>query len=183
MRFSIKVSPLVLRPLFTEFSFLVNFDSLAVGCIAAILLARHQRQISTVLEGFLWQGICLAVALVLVPYILIRLFLVGIFTVPFGDTFQAIGFAALLVQSMLFPQCFKPLNLPVIKNLGILSYSIYIWQQLFMTPPSKFGFTNVWFMTFPGWLLAACFVAMLSYYGLEKPLMGLRARFRRGPIQ
>jgi peptidoglycan/LPS O-acetylase OafA/YrhL len=34
-------------------------------------------------------------------------------------------------------------------------------------------------MSFPGWLLAAFLAATLSYHGLEKPLMRLRARFRK----
>src|SRR6202044_3275928 len=99
--------------------------------------------------------------------------------VALGDTFQSVGFAILLLHSVRSPQLFKPLNWPVIRNLGILSYSIYIWQMLFCSNPKTFGWPNFWFMSFPGWLLAALLVASLSYYGLEKPLMGLRARFRK----
>jgi peptidoglycan/LPS O-acetylase OafA/YrhL len=50
---------------------------------------------------------------------------------------------------------------------------------MFLCNPQNFGFSRFWFMTFPGALLAAISVAALSYYGLEKPLMGLRARFRK----
>lgn len=175
----LNVSPTVLRPLFNDFSFLVNFDSLAVGCIAAIFLIRNESQVSAALKRYLWESICLALFLVLVPYVCYRLFLFGIFMVPLGNTLQAVGFAILLLQSILSPQYFEPLNWPVIKTVGILSYSIYIWQQIFMTPPYTFGFSNLWFMSFPGWLLAACSVAALSYYGLEKPLTGLRAYFRK----
>jgi peptidoglycan/LPS O-acetylase OafA/YrhL len=83
------------------------------------------------------------------------------------------------LQSIFSPQLFKPLNWPVIRNLGILSYSIYIWQMVFCSDPQNFGWPHVWFMSFPGWLLAALLAATLSYHGLEKPLMRLRARFRK----
>lgn len=113
------------------------------------------------------------------PEIFSKGLVAGAFTVPFGNTLQAIGFAILLLQSILFPQIFKPLNWPAVKTLGVLSYSIYIWQQLFWQNPESFGFQKVWFMTFPGWFLTTGLVAVFSYYGLEKPLMGLRAYFRK----
>ncbi|MEI8287850.1 MAG: acyltransferase [Verrucomicrobiota bacterium] len=168
-----------LHPFFSYFSFFNYFDSLAVGCITAILLLKHARQTTAVLDRFRRESIFVALLLISIPFILARLFLAGLVTVPFGPTLQAAGFGMLLLQSVLSPQLFKPLNWPVTKKLGILSYSIYIWQQIFCSNPKDFGFSNVWFMTFPLWILAAVLVAILSYYGLEKPMMGLRAAFRR----
>jgi peptidoglycan/LPS O-acetylase OafA/YrhL len=174
-----KALPAIFHPFLQDFSFFNNFDSLAIGCIAAILLTRHKLQISAVLNVAKGASICLGLVLILIPYILSRLFLAEIFTVPLGNTCQALGFAILLLQSILSPQLFKPLNWPAFKNLGILSYSIYIWQQIFLCNPQNFGFSRFWFMSFPGALLTAILVAALSYYGLEKPLMGLRAHFRK----
>jgi peptidoglycan/LPS O-acetylase OafA/YrhL len=173
------VLPAIFQPFFQEFSFLNNFDSLAVGCITAILLIRQKLRIAAVLHMKKGAAICLGLVLILTPYILTRLFLAVIFTVPLGNTCQALGFAILLLQSILSPQLFKPLNWPVVKKLGVLSYSIYIWQQIFLCNPQNFGLSRFWFMSFPGALLAATLVASLSYYGLEKPLMGLRAYFRK----
>jgi peptidoglycan/LPS O-acetylase OafA/YrhL len=172
------VLPAMVRPFFQEFSFFNNFDSLAIGCIAAILLTRHKFQISAVLNMKKGASIGLGLVLILTPYILTRLRLGGLFTVPLGNTCQALGFAILLLQSILSPQLFKPLHWPVVKKLGVLSYSIYIWQQIFLCNPQNFGLSRFWFMSFPGALLAAILVAALSYYGLEKPLMGWRAYFR-----
>jgi peptidoglycan/LPS O-acetylase OafA/YrhL len=119
------------------------------------------------------------VALVSIPFILGKLFPTTIFIAALSPFFQATGFAILLLQSISSPQYFKLLNWPVIRSLGILSYSIYIWQMIFCSDPQDFGWKHVWFMSFPGWLLAALLAAVLSYYGLEKPLMRLRARFRK----
>ena len=173
-----KLSPAVLHPLFQYFSFLNYFDSLAVGCLVAVFLNRHELQIAALLNKLKSQSIFLGLVLILIPYTFTKLLRFGIFTVPLGDTFQALGFAILLLQSILSPQLFKPLNWPVIKTLGVLSYSIYIWQMIFCSNPQSFGFSNVWFMSFPGWLLAAVLVAAASYYGLEKPLLGLRSKLR-----
>jgi peptidoglycan/LPS O-acetylase OafA/YrhL len=51
--------------------------------------------------------------------------------------------------------------------------------MIFCSDPQNFGWSHVWFMSFPGWLLAALLAAVLSYHCLEKPLMRLRARFRK----
>jgi peptidoglycan/LPS O-acetylase OafA/YrhL len=173
------MSPAVFRFLFHGHSFLNYFDSLAVGCIAAVLLSKHEAEISPVLNKLKLESILVGWVLILIPYILSKLSHFGFFIVPLGNTFQSAGFAILLLQSILSPQFFKALNWPVLRNLGILSYSIYIWQMIFCSNPKSFGLSDVWFMSFPGWLLAAILMATISYYGLEKPLLGLRAYFRK----
>jgi len=123
---------------------------------------------------------CGALACILVPYILGGLLLAGFFTVPFGNTLQNAGIAAIILQSVILPSrgVFRLLNLQVVVWFGTLSYSLYIWQQLFCSNPAWFGWDNVWWMTWPGWLLATLLAACASFYLLERLLMGLRARFR-----
>lgn len=57
--------------------------------------------------------------------------------------------------------------------IGQLSYSFYLWQQLFLDRSSM-----AWHNMFPQNLILAILAAMASYYLLEKPLMGLRHRLR-----
>jgi peptidoglycan/LPS O-acetylase OafA/YrhL len=142
------------------------------------VLVRKEQLLSQTLGRFQRGGVLLAIMLILAPHILGMLFMAGVFTVPLGDSCEAIGFAMLILLSIFFPGGFAPLNWPVIRNLGVLSYSLYIWQQLFCASPNFFGWSDVWFMSMPGWLVAALMMAMLSYYCFEKPLLGLRARFR-----
>ena len=89
----------------------------------------------------------------------------------------------LLLHSVLSPRrfCYRALNWKWIGQLGILSYSIYIWQQIFCTKPEVFGVATVWWMSFPGWLVPAFAAAFASYYLLERPLLALRAKFRPIP--
>jgi peptidoglycan/LPS O-acetylase OafA/YrhL len=56
--------------------------------------------------------------------------------------------------------------------VGKLSYSLYLWQELFFNPSEPL-------LPFPLNLLVTVLLAILSYYTVEKPFMGLRHRFSR----
>ncbi len=61
--------------------------------------------------------------------------------------------------------------------IGKLSYSLYLWQQLFLNP-----FSDALICRFPLNLCAAFAVAWLSYTLVEKRFFALRKRFRREPV-
>ena len=176
-----KSYPAFLYPAMRHFSFFAFFDSLAVGCATAIVLYSHRDLVSRYLENWPKRALALGLALVLVPYVLTRLRLVRPLMVPFGNSSQAFGFGLLLLLSVLFPAwgAFRALNWRWVARIGVLSYSMYIWQQLFCTQPRAFGLGSVWWMSFPGWLVPVFAVSFCSYYGFERPLLKLRARFRR----
>ena len=58
--------------------------------------------------------------------------------------------------------------------VGKLSYSLYLWQQLFMNP-----FSNAPLCRFPWNVMAACATACASWFIVESRFLKLRARFRR----
>jgi peptidoglycan/LPS O-acetylase OafA/YrhL len=165
--------------LFQSYSFFNYFDSLAFGCLGAVLLVRDEVRLRAWCRFPVFSA---AMVLLILPGILFKLKLVPGFDTVFLDTCQAIGFVLLLFQSILLPQRFAILNWPVVQWIGVLSYSIYIWQQIFCADPSYYGQGNVWWLRFPGWLLPVFGLSTLSYYGLEKPLMSLRARFRKTEV-
>ena len=77
------------------------------------------------------------------------------------------------------------LSLAALAWLGRLSYSVYLWQQLFCCPAWPASESR--FLHLPWNLVPIMATAMLSYYVVEKPLFRLRARFRpvrsrRGPM-
>ena len=172
------VSSPSLRWLFQSYSSLNNFDSLSIGCIAAVLLVSHYDKVQSLLAQFSGTNLLIGYGFVIIPQMLIKSFVAESLTVPLGPTIQGIGFALLLLQSVLSPQFYKPLNWSVIRQIGVLSYSIYIWQMIFCTYPGTYGLGKVWFMSFYYWGGVALFVAICSYYCLERPFMDLRARFR-----
>jgi hypothetical protein len=69
---------------------------------------------------------------------------------------------------------FSILNLTVISYIGVLSYSLYIWQEPFL-----FAFP----FPVPIGLLLTFAVAACSYHFLEKPVAALRQRLRPKELQ
>jgi peptidoglycan/LPS O-acetylase OafA/YrhL len=168
---------------FREFSSFFYFDALAVGCLSAILFARYTGTLRAMLSNRGSAIAALSLLFILVPHILSRLSIVNVLTFVTGNSFQAIGFALLLLQSVYFPQFFTPLNWSLTRQIGVLSYSIYIWHMLFCEKPRTFGLSNVWFMSFYYWILPALAISALSFYFLERPFMALRAKLRPNPHQ
>lgn len=175
-------TPLFLYPITRHFSFFSYFDSLAVGCAAAIILSRRRELVEKYLEKRPSKALWVALGLMLVPYVLTKLRWLRPLMVPFAYSSQAFGFAILLLLSVLLPQwgAFRALNWRWVCRIGVLSYSIYIWQQIFCSNPESFGLGKVWWMSFPGWLVPVFVLGFVSYYGFEKPFLKLRARWRNG---
>jgi peptidoglycan/LPS O-acetylase OafA/YrhL len=173
--------PWFLDPLLRQFSLFNCFDSLAIGCAAAFLLHHRWKWIEDNLAIQPWLPFLAGVVLVVTPHFLWRLARFSFFTVPFRNTSQAIGLMILVVQSVTSPKWgpYPILNWKPVVWVGVLSYSLYIWQQIFCTTPSEYGLPSVWWLSFPEWLLPVLAVAALSYYGLEKPFLRLRRRFRQ----
>jgi peptidoglycan/LPS O-acetylase OafA/YrhL len=68
----------------------------------------------------------------------------------------------------------RVLNLRPLVFIGVLSYSLYLWQQPFLNRNAD-AFANA----FPQNLAFAFLAALLSYLLIEKPLVGLRRRLER----
>jgi peptidoglycan/LPS O-acetylase OafA/YrhL len=66
------------------------------------------------------------------------------------------------------------LNARPVVFVGVLSYSLYLWQQPFFNRESTLGFTR-----FPLNILAAISLALCSYYIVERPALRLRTRLER----
>lgn len=140
----------------------VYADQLAIGCLLAVFAPRLPRIRGSV------AGIMLLAAL-LIPWFpainpwrtLFMLFVLR----PLLN----ICLAGLVLHVIQVP--YRLLNLPPVAWLGRLSYSLYLWQELFCTNVSlHFGY----FLVVPA-LACAC----LSYYGVEQPMLRLRERLDR----
>ena len=86
----------------------------------------------------------------------------------------------LVLQSIMLPTwgLYRCLNWRAVTSIGVLSYSIYMWQNIFFTDPATFGLPPVWWMTWPLWLVPAFVAGILSYHLLEKPFLKLRHHIR-----
>ena len=70
----------------------------------------------------------------------------------------------------------RVLNSRILVFVGILSYSLYLWQQLFINRTSSF-----WTERFPQNLIFAFCAALVCHYAIEKPFLSLRDVKRTSP--
>jgi peptidoglycan/LPS O-acetylase OafA/YrhL len=176
--------PTALAPLFYGSSFFLHFDALAIGCAFAKMLSMPRGAgFFTALSRHPTAFCAAAIAGIGATHVCSRLYIGGQLLVPFGPTLQAVAFAVLLVQSIQRPEWgpYRLLNQPVVMYLGTLSYSLYIWQEIFCTQPAVFGSAGAWWFAFPTWLAAVFIVAVISHHVLEQPMIRFGARQRLAP--
>ena len=181
----IHLHPAFLDRLFFHYSFFCYFDTLACGCLCAVFFAYKQLEVTHVLTRWRRKLVPVAIFLILAPHMIAipRLPLppaVGLFFLVFGNSLQALGFCVLLLHSLVEPALpgYRILNWKWVCWVGVLSYSLYIWQEIFCTRAwagSKHLETPNWAWY---WLIPTFIVASVSYYGLERPFFRWRRRFR-----
>jgi peptidoglycan/LPS O-acetylase OafA/YrhL len=147
-------------------------DSLAVGCLLAGTRAWLEGQ-----SWYLRLFSAPAALLILTATLLINRFTDQPAVAVIGTSGINIGIAILVHRSFYSPRGWtgRILNWRPLTFVGVLSYSLYLWQQLFLNQQS-----NAWVNAFPQNLLFAVTAALLSYFGLEKPFLRLRRRLRVG---
>lgn len=145
-------------------------DSLAIGCFLAITRAWLETQ-----DWYLklFRPVFSAV-LLLVVLVLNRLLAYTVVAV-IGISLINIGVAILVHRAVYRPDDWigKVLNWKPIAFFGVLSYSVYLWQQPFLNRNSV-----AWANSFPQNLMLAILAALGSYLFIEKPLLKLRHRLR-----
>lgn len=101
-------------------------------------------------------------------------------SLPFGNTIISLN-VLFLIAAYITPSkgiIYKILNQKAVVHIGILSYSIYIWQQFFFIGEVK----GIW-RTFPYNLLAIYGVSLASYYLFEKPFLKIKRHFSVNKLQ
>ncbi len=163
--------------LFNDLSIFTRIDAIAMGCLFAL----YKKDILKIITPH-WSKVFIISFLILFslryfPLIAdkIHLGFSFIFT-PLGLTHGTIAnllISLIMMYSIFGPQkaWFKMLNLPVLNYIGLLSYSLYLWQQIFISG-SKY-----WITKFPQNLIFLFLMAMFSYYLIEKPFLKLKKKF------
>lgn len=162
-----------------------NSDALMIGCIAAIAVRAWPDKVRRIVAWRPAWGRAAAVAAMAIPFALSDRLLLGWFTVTLGPLIQALAAGYLVCSFVLHRQGvgYRLLNLKPVAFIGVLSYSLYIWQQPFFGTPAIFGVPSSIFLTFPFNLISLFAVSLLSYWLLERPLAKLRIQFRARPAQ
>jgi peptidoglycan/LPS O-acetylase OafA/YrhL len=91
------------------------------------------------------------------------------------ETAQSLCICYAIVRYTEFPNGLvaRLLNIPVIAFVGKLSYSLYLWQQVFLSPSGAGVLQG-----FPLNIAASFACACVSYYAIELPTAGMRKRLR-----
>lgn len=167
----------LLAPQVTKWSlapFFVHADSIMFGCLGAALPEAKAAR----LAGFLRRdaGLVLLAAAVL---FLDRLATTNLVLVlfPLGQTVTAalVCWAIVALVRRTDGLLSKTLNLPLVVAVGTLSYSLYVWQQLFL-PDANRAVAHPWWQAFPLNVLLVVLAAVVSYRFWERPFLRLKER-------
>jgi peptidoglycan/LPS O-acetylase OafA/YrhL len=151
----------------------VRADALLAGCLMALCLRDPRLRLH--IER--WSG------MLALPALCVFLFCISRFTL-LPPLAESVSIVLLLTASVLHPQSTfaKPLSWQWLSKLGVISYSIYVWQELFMLVArgeGNFGRVLLLGVVLP--LLVGC-----SYFYLERPLTrlghSLSKRINRRPV-
>lgn len=158
--------------IFNFHSFITIYDGLAIGAIGAIILSKYTNRITNFISDKLYLIAVLAVVLIILP-LSFWIFPSLKFLQPLQDTIQCAGFLIILIASILNPDflLFRILNISIVKHIGLISYSIYIWMGIVELSSDHLFFVHDYFTKFPGWLFSIIIISEISYYLVEKPLV------------
>lgn len=153
-----------------RFSLLFMGDAIAIGCLLA-LLSKELETSRIVYRIIHLRCFFVIPVLSVIMYTALKFF--PAFYFAGGRSIVLICIAATLWKVMhVRDTAFRFLNTKPLLKIGVLSYSIYIWQQVFLNPTSASVLNRL-----PLNLLLVCAAATFSYYGIEVPFLRLRPRF------
>ena len=142
-----------------------SIDTIMFGCLLALVWQndRFRRAINIALNPWTFTAATLFCVLV-DPYIDLH---VRAYRLLVGMTLEGISIALITLyvvqRSDTLPG--RVLNTAVLRHIGIISYSLYLWQSILLTEAGQY---------FPWNLLAVLACAELSYFAVERPSRQLR---------
>ena len=94
-----------------------------------------------------------------------------------GQTIAHLAIAVCIDRAVRLPSGWlgRLLNARAVVFVGILSYSLYLWQEPFMNPFLSLQHIST---AFPYNLILTVLMALGSYYLIERPFLKLRSAFR-----
>ncbi|MGO8994521.1 MAG: acyltransferase family protein [Polyangiaceae bacterium] len=155
-------------------SFQTVADSIAAGCVLACVIG--ELEASPRYTAFQRSR-----AFVLVPLFALAVAVVSqhgstTLSLAFGETCLNLSIALIIHYGIRHPEspAGRVLNLRPLVYVGTLSYSLYLWQQLFLNRSS-----TQWFAAFPLNIALAAACAVISFHFVEQPFLRWREARRR----
>lgn len=152
-------------------------DPIMIGCLAALWEDRPGFE-WLLRRGSHWVWPVAAALFLFVGSRWLALRFRGEYQMTAGQTLNGLAVAFVLLWVARHPTSLigRLMNAPVLRGIGILSYSLYLWQQLFLTTKN-----HTWTGLFPVNFLVCFAAAAVSYQMIEGPFLRLRSRFRWRP--
>jgi peptidoglycan/LPS O-acetylase OafA/YrhL len=153
--------------------FFLNADAILIGAFAGIYYSKDPDIINNKIFRSYWLK-ALALGLIVLFTYTSGYGKLALISLPFGGLFIGAGIL-FLILSYLAPSehlFYKFLNSKIMVHIGILSYSLYVWQEFFFT-----GKANGWWHALPINIFIIYVISLASYYLWEKPFLKLRQRF------
>lgn len=161
---------------FYQLTIFTRIDAIATGCFFAL----YKSEILAAVKPYMRSLFTVSFAM---------LFLLAYFTdqsntAPHSALYAALGttfgtlanfsVALIMMYSIFGPRglWFRMLNSSLANYIGLLSYSIYLWQQIFIIQPAGM------FTRFPVNLLCTIACSLFSYYLIERPFLKIKYIFR-----
>jgi peptidoglycan/LPS O-acetylase OafA/YrhL len=148
--------------------FISKFQSIAIGCLFSVLMFKGYFNLK---KGSV-NLILSAISVFIMFYIRYDDFedLSSTFFNPIVSFFTGLLIVANIQHQKNL--LYRFLNLKLLDMIGILSYSIYIWQQLFLSNDKRLFFCKI-----PVNLVFLAVVPVLSYFFFEKKFLAIKKRF------
>jgi peptidoglycan/LPS O-acetylase OafA/YrhL len=144
-------------------------DPIAMGALLACFEDRAAMWASRVSS----RMIAAIVTLLFIVAPLMRILLRGMWTITYGATIESAAAAALIALLAYRPDHWtaKITRLRPFQYVGMISFSLYLWQQMFCIKGAPFE--SPFYISVPAALVAAS----VSFYAIERPTRGWRNLF------
>jgi peptidoglycan/LPS O-acetylase OafA/YrhL len=153
-------------------------DCIAAGCLLALLSQQEWFRRATQVRGGV-RRVLLAASVAVMLAGFVASFKIGFYSDVLDQTVRAGCVAALIWLTIngAGGTWFRLLESRPLVVVGILSYSLYLWQQLFITHPQKVSLGLAHRLPFN--VVFAVAAAVASYLLVERPFLSLKERFAR----
>jgi peptidoglycan/LPS O-acetylase OafA/YrhL len=145
-----------------------SIDTIMFGCLLALAWDTESFRRLVPMLSNAW---CMAGSLLFLVLLdpLLESHFYGRYSLLLGMTLEGACISALTVAVVSRPSTLtgRILNTAALRHLGVISYSLYLWQSIFTTGNTRY---------FPLNVVAALGCAELSYWAIEKPSLRLRDR-------
>jgi len=150
-------------------------DTILIGCLGALIesTANFKAKYLKYLQNkFL---IIFSILFIFIFSKYLSLHFKGMYVLSVGISLENIFILIFIFWCIYVPTKFSQLlNTKVFIQLGLISYSMYIWHLLVLR-----DINGNWFNRFPQNLICIVIVGFISYYLIEKPILKLKNRFKK----